>query len=173
MQLYHIANEYQRAFDAIGEIGETDFPEVVSMEQFIADSMAAINTQFEEKAAAIAAYILNLEAEAEEVKIAVKRMQMRHVKLSVKAESLKEYLLLNMKSCEKHIISTPEFSVKIMKNPPKLIVNDQKALEKYPELWHIIPEEKRLNNALLKDALKDKKKYEGAHLEQSDRLQFS
>lgn len=165
LKLYEIANEYQKAFDKLSEMELS--PEVV------ADSLAAIGGQFEDKAKAVVSYIKNLECEILAIQAASSMLEKRHDAHREKAEALKKYLLKSMQSIGLDKINDPINPVSLRKNPPKLVIDNEETLKAYTALWKKIPETQELDKKMLKDCLSSDMKIEGAHLERGVRLDFN
>jgi hypothetical protein len=88
MNLYEISNTYLATAQQLAEI-DID-------EQTLADTLEAEQWPVEEKARAVSAMILNLEAEASMVKEAGDRIAKRAKSLQARADWLHDYLLVNM-----------------------------------------------------------------------------
>lgn len=86
LKLYEIA-------DDVRQIMETGFDEETGE---MLPELAQALTRFEGKGAAVAAYVLNIEAEAEAVAQAAKRITARKRTLDARAEHMRDYLRLNM-----------------------------------------------------------------------------
>lgn len=160
MKLYQISNEYQQAFDNLSEMDLSH--------EVIADSLASIKGEFEDKAKAIVAIILNLEAENLGINAALAKMTERRMKNLRKIGNLREYLLKNMEVCNIKNIKTDEFAVSIRKNPPRLVVDENALPGEYIEVEVI--EERNILKDKLKELLKEGIVIPGAKLEQSTRL---
>lgn len=168
MQLYEITNEYQQAFDAMQNMDIS--------EQELEDSLAGIKSSFEDKAKNLAAYILNIELEADQVELAEKtikeRLQARKKSLDSKANYFRNYLLKNMQACDFFTLKTNEFKISIKKNPAKLIVSNESSLpQEYiqvimPDPYLLVMKDK------IKNDLKEGKEVNGAHLEQNFRVEI-
>lgn len=61
-------------------------------------ALAQSLTEFEDKGAAVAAYALNLDAEADAIKVAIDRLTKSRRTLQARAERMREYLATNMKA---------------------------------------------------------------------------
>jgi hypothetical protein len=87
--LYKIANEYQQAFNDLSANDELSA-------EIVADTLSGIEVEFEQKAKAIAAMILNLESDERAIIEVQRRLTEREMSLSKKIDRLKEYLTMNM-----------------------------------------------------------------------------
>jgi len=135
-------------------------------EETLADTFEGLEFQLKEKAKNIGGFILNLEVQAKAIKEAEQNMNKRRKVLENKAASLKKYLHNNMVIANKDEFKYPEYDIKIKKNPPKVVVDNEDVIpEKFKKVITTIN--------IDKNALKDKLKVEdvlGAHLEQTTRL---
>jgi len=121
MKLYEITNEYACVFNSIDETGEVS--------QETVDAIDELQTQFEDKAIAIACYIKNLEAEEAAIKSAMDDMKKRRDALNNKVDSLSEYLRESMgKMSVSEIRSSPFFKIRIKKCPLSVDVFDDVVL---------------------------------------------
>lgn len=90
--LYEISSQYQQAFLALAEIEDGN-------EQLVADTLEGIEGEFSLKATNVTAYLLNLDAEAEQIKQAEERCKARRKAIEARADALRSYLLRNMQAC--------------------------------------------------------------------------
>lgn len=161
--LYVLATEYELIANKLmdSELDETT----------IADTLESISGDLEVKATNVAYVIRNLEANAEQIKLAEKQMADRRKSIEKKADAIREYLKTNMQRCGITKIESPHFVLSLKKNPHKLIIDDAGAipceLYVYPE-----PPAPYPNNELIKDMLKAGEVVNGAHLEQGERLEI-
>ncbi len=88
LKLYEISDQYLSALDALPESGLDA--------ETIADTMEGLDGQLVIKSQAVCAYVLNLEAEADAVETAAKRMADRAKSLRSRVDSLRGYLHQNM-----------------------------------------------------------------------------
>jgi hypothetical protein len=161
--LYQLSAEYQQISNKLLEL---DLDEVT-----IKDTLESVSGEVTEKAVSVAMFIRNLEASAEQIKLAEKAMSERRKALENKAEAIKQYLFNNMKACDISKIESPYFALTIKKNPPKLVITDAGKL---PSELYIYPEAPAPypDNARIKEVLKDGEILEGAHLQQDERLEI-
>jgi hypothetical protein len=161
--LYALASEYEVIAE---KLMESDLDE-----QTIKDTLESVSGDLETKAVNVAMFIRNLESGAEQIKLAKKAMDEREKKLQSKADSIKQYLFDNMKRVGITKIDSPYFSLSIKKNPPKLIIDNA---DNIPEQYMITPPPppKQIDNAAIKEALKNGADVDGAHLEQGERLEI-
>lgn len=90
--LYEISSQYQQAFLALADIEDGN-------EQLVADTLEGIEGEFSLKATNVTAYLLNLDAEAEQIKQAEERCKARRKAIEARADALRSYLLRNMQAC--------------------------------------------------------------------------
>lgn len=161
LSLYQLAAEFKSLEQKLLD-GDYD-------EQTIHDTLEAESGALEVKAVNVAMFVRNLEASAEQIKLAEKAMAERRKVLENKAESIKKYLLDNMKSCGISKIESPYFNLTVKKNPPKLVIDDAGMI---PGELYIYPEPPSPypDNALIKAKLLAGENINGAHIEQADRI---
>lgn len=157
--LYEISNDYFRLLDN----AETD----ETIRDALDDTLEGIEYEFDEKAVNIAKYIKNLQAEMNAVKEAEDSMKRRRAVLTKKIDWLKEYTKKHMERLDKNKISCPEFVMRIRKNPPSVIIDNE----------NLIPDEFKKESMLVnidKKAiylrLKNNEQVNGSRLIQNTRL---
>lgn len=128
--------------------------------------------EFEGKGVSVAAYILNAEATAKMIHQAAGDMAARAVKFEKRAESLKEYLRINMKRTGILEINSPEFNVKLhIDRDSKVEILDEKQI---PAAYMRTPVPKppvaAPDKTAIAKAIKEGKEVAGAKLVKSDRL---
>lgn len=161
--LYVLASEYQAM---ASKLMESDFDE-----QTIADTLEGAAGELEVKATNVAMFVRNLEASAEQIKLAEKAMAERRKSIESKADSIKRYLKDNMQRTGITKIECPYFALSIKKNPPSVIIDD---LEAIPAKFMVTPPAPppAPDKAAIKSALQAGEVVEGAHIEQGERLEI-
>lgn len=161
--LYVLATEYELIANKLMEL-ELD-------ETTIADTLESVSGDLEVKATNVAYVIRNIEANNEQIKLAIKQMTARLKSNENKADAIRDYLKTNMQRCGITKIESPHFVLSLKKNPHKLVIDDAGAipceLYVYPE-----PPAPYPNNELIKEKLKAGEIIDGAHLEQGERLEI-
>lgn len=140
-------------------------------EQTIHDTLEGASGELEEKATNVACFIQNLEAGAQAIKEAEKRMADRRKAIENKADQIRRYLFDNMKRSGISKIESPYFALTIKKNPPSVVIDDPKAI---PDDYMAIPTPPppAPDKKLIAQAIKDGFEVPGAHLEQGERLEI-
>jgi hypothetical protein len=161
--LYVIANEYQAMVE---RLMNSDLDE-----QTIADTIEGASGELELKVTNVAMFIRNLEASAEQIKLAEKAMADRRKALENKADSVKRYLFDNMKRTGITKIDSPYFALTIKKNPPSVIIDDVALIPNEYKVF-LPPPPPTPDKAAIKAALQEGKTVEGAHIEQGERLEI-
>jgi hypothetical protein len=140
-------------------------------EQTIADTLEGAAGELEEKATNVAMFVRNLEASAEQIKLARQQMDARCKALESKADSIKRYLKENMIRSGITKIESPYFALTIKKNPPSVVIDDQTQL---PSDYIVTPPAPppAPDKKLIAQAIKDGYTVPGAHLEQTERLEI-
>ena len=123
MKLYEISNEYRQAFEELSDMPDID-------RTVINDTLSAIESSFNDKAISLSSFFMNLEAEAEAVKSAEKRMRERRITIEKKIDNLKRYLRREMLNTGINKITCPYFKVLLCKSKPKVEVIDPNAIPK-------------------------------------------
>jgi len=160
LKLYEVTDIYLRALKGLED---SDLPENV-----VLNTLDALEGALEVKATNVAAYFQNLEAEANAIKNAETRMAKRRKAIESRVEWLRHYLKTNMDRCGITEIKSPEFVLKIVKNPPMMVIDHQDAIPE--QFMRIIPETREPDKNALKEALKTGEVIPGAHLETQTRL---
>jgi hypothetical protein len=143
LALYEVADEYQQLFQQLSELENID-------EQVVKDSLAHVQDKVEVKAVNVAAYIKNLEAEAQAIKTAQDKLMQRQKRVSAKIKHFKDYLCGNLQRCGINNIHHPLLSIAVVKNPGRLSINNMDLIPaEYTTIQHIIAlEEKKIKQAL-------------------------
>ena len=154
-ELYKLATDYQRLAD---EIDGMDEQTVIDTLEGSTELMA-----IEEKALNISKWMANLSSESDAYENEIKRLSDHKKAVDNKNKWLKQYLQTCMEVAGLQKIKAGTFSLTLQKNPPKLIVDDEKAIP--ASYLTIVPEHTEVNKAELKDALKNGNEIPGARLE--------
>jgi len=161
LALYQLTDAYRLALQ--------ELPEDATEEQ-VSLALASLEGQIAVKGQNIAAFVLNLEAEAEAIEGAAKKLTARAALLNRKKEGLRHYLFANMKALGISEIKANDgtFRAKIVKNPPAVEITGPipAAYEK------VIPEQRVPDKVKLRDELKAGVIIEGATLVQGERLKI-
>lgn len=159
-KLYEISDKYQAVLQIV-EDGEMTHEQV-------ADTLESIDGEFDEKAKAVAAQVLNWQANAKSLDEAIKQLQARKKAFESKADSLKGYTLMQMQRLKRSKIETPFYTIKLNAERSKSVeITDIEALDKslVTEVVTVKPDKKAIG--LL---LKDGKAVNGAELVVKDTL---
>ena len=162
LTLYQVANQYLRI---LNNLENSDLPDEV-----IYNTLEGLEGALETKARNIAAYFQNLEAEAAAIKDAETKMAKRRKAIENRVAWLKHYIKTNMDKLSITEIKSPEFVLKIVKNPPMVVIDHQDAIP--AEFMRIIPETREPDKHALKEVLKTGEVVPGAHLETNTRLEI-
>lgn len=164
LKLYELAGDYQRAL--------VELPESGLDEQTIADTLEGLQGALVIKGQNVAAYCLNLEAEAEAVETVAKRVSERAKAMRARAESLRGYLYANMKRTGITEIKANDgsFTAKLRTNPPAVEIAADVILPS--EFIRLIPARTEPDKAKLKEALKEGRTIDGVRLVHGDRLEI-
>lgn len=163
MKLYEIKESYQRLADMV-EAGEIE-------EDVLADTLEAIDGEFEDKADNIACLLKTWQAEAEAIKAEEKSLKERRERKERQAESLKTYLANTMLQIGKMKIETPRTVLSFRKSASLVIENEDWFMEKYPELvkTEVV---KSIPKKEVADRIKQGQEFTGAYLRENQNLQI-
>ncbi|MGZ8954494.1 MAG: siphovirus Gp157 family protein [Methylovulum sp.] len=142
--LYKLSTEYQLALTELTEMD--DLPPAV-----INDTMEGLSGDLEAKSLNVAAYFLNLDAQAQAMKDAEAKMAARRKAIENKSARLREYLKSNMIACGITKIDSPEFSLRVQPTAGSVVIDDELLL---PEGFIEIVESTKIDKAAIKAALK-------------------
>lgn len=159
--LYTIADEFLRDAEKLANL-DLD-PET------IADTLDGLTVEFNAKAVAVAAVAQNMDAFAESIKVAEAKMAERRKAFEKRAESLRDYLLYQMERTGIAAIDSPEFSLKLKKNPPSVSIDPLATLD---SKWLTIEVTEKPNKKAIAAALKEGEIIDGATLLQSSRIEI-
>lgn len=165
LKLYEIAAAYRNALVAFDDESLQLSPEVIR------DTLDGIVGAFEDKAAAVAAYVLNIEAEAEAVAAAEARLKARRQALEKRAAWLRGYLLSNMEAAGITEISAPDktFRARIRLNPEAVELD---GLAELPDEFVREKIVREPDKAAILAALKSGREVPGARIVRRTRLEI-
>lgn len=163
LTLYAMTAEYRAALNDLREMEIDD--------QTLADTIEGLQGELTLKAENVAAFTLNLEAEAEAIKAAEKKLADRRKSLESKSKRMREYLLLNMQSAGITEISANDrsFRIRVMAGRESVVIDDAKAL---PADYKRVKTIEEPDKALITKAIKDGYEVSGAHLERKPSLKI-
>ena len=160
-RLFELAQEYRALLDL--ESSDDLPPEV------IADTLEGLQGEFEDKAVAVAKFILSLEASVEAIKAVAEKQANRALRLQKRADSVRQYLLLQLMWVDRKKIETPEIVIRRQNNPKAVnVFNESLVPAKY---WRQPPPPpKQLDKAEIKKAIEGGMKIEGCFLRSDERV---
>ena len=122
------------------------------------------------KANAVAAYVLNVESDAEQAKAAIKRIKALQTAYERKAEKLRDYLADNMKTAGIHEIKAADgsFVVKLYLDRDESVQLDDDA--KFPPELCNEPKPPEPSKTKIKNAILAGEPVAGARIVRNDRL---
>lgn len=169
LSLYHITEDYLEAgrqLAAMAEAGEID-------PQALADTLDGIRVALETKAVNVAAYSKHLDYQAQIIDTEMERLRAYKASIERQADALRDYLHDQMVRAGitkiEAVEGAPPFRLSIRKNPPRVVIDNEAAIE-----W----EYKRsvtkveIDRQMIKDALRAGRSVPGAHMEQSERVEI-
>lgn len=139
--------------------------------EVLADTVEGLTGEIEVKAQNVAEFVRNLESSTAAIDGAIAEMKSRRDRIQRNADWLKGYLFTQMKASGITKISCPYFVLSIKKNPPKVVITDP---GKIPCELYVYPPapEPYPDKAAIKAALQAGQEFDGAHLEQGERLEI-
>ena len=155
--MYNLTDDYKNVL-AMAEDENID-------PQAIADTLEAIVGEIEDKAQNCEIIKQELIAERDKLKREIDRLSARAAAIDDNIDSITNSIYNAMMLTGNKKFRTELFSFAIVKNPPKLVIDDPKKIP----AKYLIPQEPKINNAAIKADIKDAP-CKWAHLEQSERL---
>ncbi len=161
LKLYEIERHYLEALDLFTD-PDTEIPAEV-----VADTLEAIEGEFEVKAIRVAGFARQMEAEAEAIKAAEERMEKRRKSLESRAKWLKDYVKIGMEAMGQKKLSSAWFVLSVAKTPASVDVFDEAAIPGEFKLTETIT---KIDKTAIKAALGLKQEVPGARLVNGTRL---
>ena len=164
LSLYTLASEYAAALAQLPEAGLD--------EQTISDTLEGLQGAVEVKAQNVAAYCLNVDAEADAIDTAIAKLSERRDTLKKRTASLRNYLLFNMKRSGITEIKALDgtFSAKIKQNPAAVEIVDAVSIP--ADYQRVVPEKREPDKTKIKADLKAGKDVPGCRLTHGERLEL-
>jgi hypothetical protein len=158
--LYALVEQYR-------ELERLDVEEID--EQTLADTLDGLQGEITVKATNCALFARNVETFADTVDAAAAQMAERAKRLRRKADSIRAYLLNQMRGAGITKIQAAEFTVSIRKNPAAVQIAPDAAI---PQEYMVVPEPPppSPDKRKLAEALKAGAVIDGCRLEQTERL---
>lgn len=163
MQLYRMANEYLEAFHGLAN-GEFD-------EQTITDTLDGLDGEVMAKAANVAAYIMNLEADVEQMKAAEDRIKKQRMAIEKHVSWYRSYLLANMQKVGIGEVKAIDgaFRVRVMAGRESVVIDDPAKLPAECVRTKTIQEPDKI---AIKELIASGAEVEGAHIERKPVLKI-
>lgn len=156
MTLYELTDDYRNLLEMAQN------PDIDG--QTIKDTLEAIQGDIEEKADGYAKVIKELSADTDKITAEIKRLTDRKNTIQNNIAYMKQSLTSAMTVTGNTKFRTDLFSFNIQKNPPALVVDDEKAIPQE----YLIPQEPKVDKKSIIDFLKNGNKVPYAHIEQSE-----
>lgn len=137
----------------------------------ISDTLDGDSTELTAKIEDYGFVIRNLEAFGEAIKAEETRLSERRKAYEKRVANIKAWLLENMQACGITKIDCPVFSISVKTNPPKVIVDDEKAI---PDRFLVVPDlpPPSPDKKAIAAAIKAGEVVAGCHSEQSFRIEI-
>ena len=153
--LYEIGKQYQE-LAALAEAGDEDLAVAV------ADTMQAIEGEFQEKGKALAMVTLNMDGDIDAIQAQIDRLSDRKRVMVNRKESLKEYLRTNMEAAGITKITHPLFTITLGKGKPIVVIDEE---SKIPDEYMNTKVTSTPSKPDIAKAIKEGKEVPGAHSE--------
>lgn len=162
MKLYELLQNFRNLQQVLENAGEDE-----NLKELVINSMKGLECDLSTKVENIVRLIKNLQAEVEALKAEEKRLARERKIRENKIENLQGYLFDTISGLEKREVKGGIFTVSVKKNPPKAIVEDLNAIPR-----QFIVNTPSVDKKMLKEALKNGEKIEGAKLVQEESLKI-
>lgn len=162
LTLYQLADEYRQLLDLAAD------PDADA--DSFGEALATLGGELEQKAVAVAQVARNLEGFHAQVMDAIKTMAARADRAKQRAESIREYLKVQMEKAGISKIESPYFAIATRKNPHRLVVAED-ALIPAEYLRHV-PERYEPDKIAIARAIKSGEEIDGCRLETTTRLEI-
>ena len=160
--LYRLVDEYESALlDMTAMIGTED-------EQFALDTLEGLKGTLEVKSANIGKFVKRLDGFGVALDVEIKRLQERKARLKKTKDWFKNYLKTNMERAKINKIVTDLFTLKIVKNPPKVVVINPDDIPSEFKTQEVI---EKVNRVYIREQLKQME-IKGVELVQETRLEI-
>lgn len=168
MTALYVLTDQLRGLQALADT-DADIPEEV-----IRDTLEGLDGAIQVKATNVAMFVRNQELLADAIEAAAKSMKERAARVRRRSDSIRQYLLSNMVSAGITSVESAELSIKVKKNPPSVIVEDETVV---PEQFKALPPPPpppapRVDKKAVADAIKAGETVPGCRLEQGNRLEI-
>ena len=134
-------------------------------QQSLIDTLEAVQGEFNEKAVSIVKFTENLNGDISAIDAEIKRLQARKRAIENKRQSVRDYLLHNMRECQITSIECPLFTAKLRKGIDSVVVDDE---SKIPDRFIETVISYKVDKKALKLALQSGEEIEGAHIKQGE-----
>lgn len=163
ISLFQMVDEYKQALSGLAELEIDD--------QTLADTLEGLTGEVTIKAQNVAAFALNLEAEAEAIKAVEKRLADRRRAYENKAKKMRDYLLFNMQNAGITEISALDrsFRIRVMAGRDSVVIDDPASL---PVDYKRVKTIEEPDKILIGKAIKDGYEVPGAHVERKPSLKI-
>lgn len=172
MSLYDYADDYHALRSLIDEAMTDEEGNARDMDDNTRLALLEIADQwksdFQRKAERVCQFRLEMQNHADACKAEAQRLTARAKVYTARVTALNYLIMTVMERIGIRKMDAGTFGLSIAKNPPALIVDDA---DKVPsEFFDLIPETTAINNARIKEALKDGQPVPGARLIQAESL---
>lgn len=139
--------------------------------EVIRDTIEGLEGTIHEKAVSVAAFIRNVEANAEMVAEAAKQLAERAARMQRRADQVRAYLLFNLQATGITKIESPQFTIALRNNPEAVRINDGADLPPEFLVQQPAPPPK-VDKAQIKEAIKAGREVPGCWLEAGQRVEI-
>lgn len=161
MKLYELSQNFRNLEEVLNNTEEDNIREM------ILNSINEVGCDLSTKVENIVKLIRNLQADTEAIKTEEQRLNKLRKQKERQVEGLQRYLFDCISPLEKKEVKGGIFIVSIKKNPPKAVIDDINAIPS----WFLV-HTPSVDKKMLKEALKEGQKIEGARLVQEESLKI-
>lgn len=137
--------------------------------EVIRDTLDGLTGEIEEKATNVQLFIENLLVAAESIENRAAEMSIRAKRLEKRAESLRQYMLLNLQVCGVTKIDSPWFTIRVQDSPPRVVIDAETQIP--AEYWKQPPLPPQvIDRAAIAEDIKAGKEVPGAHSERGQHV---
>ena len=162
-EAFELAAQYRRLAELLAE--QHDDPQLIN------DTLESISDPLDEQLENLAKMVCNVEAAAEGVHRTIENLQQREAALQRSAQRGRKLILELMQAAGREKATTALFALAVRKNPPAVVIDDEKVLPEDFLIQHPAPAPSPDKKAIA-SALKAGVPVPGVHMEQGLRLEI-
>lgn len=118
-KLYEISQE----FNEVAKLADSE-----EMKEAVADTLEAIEAEFNDKAQALTSVMLNMDGDIKAIDNEIERLKARKSSIENRQNEMKNYLRNNMERCDISKITCPLFTINCVKGREVAVIDDESAI---------------------------------------------